>query len=300
MKEKGDSRYKRFIETAFREVSRVLRQYSGKFSKKTYTQQQHAVAILLMKYEKKTYRDIADLLIEFTDYFEFEGSTPHFTTLQKFFDRIPTYIWDFLIGKTYQLFLSDLANIAIDTSGYKLRHSSYYYEQRVNKKVKKKRFMKHIISIDTDNQGIIASYDRRSHINDTKTLKPVARKTRKIVRIGNATADKGFDSEENHECINDELGGYAVIPPRRDLPVWKTSGKYRKRMRRHFPKKIYDQRPKVETVNSVEKRKFGDGLKSKLLKMQRREMKVIDVVYNIHRYINYSVSVFLGFLQSPS
>ena len=83
MKEKGSSRYKRFIETAFREVSRVLRPYSDRFSKKTYTQRQLAVAILLMKYEDKTYRDIADLLAEFTDYFEFEDSTPPLHYLAK-------------------------------------------------------------------------------------------------------------------------------------------------------------------------------------------------------------------------
>jgi hypothetical protein len=28
-------------------------------------------------------------------------------------------------------------------------------------------------------------------------------------------------------------------------------------------------------------------------------MKVIDVVYNIHRYLNSAVSVSIGFLQSP-
>ncbi len=30
--------------------------------------------------------------------------------------------------------------------------------------------------------------------------------------------------------------------------------------------------------------------------MQRKEMKVIDIVYNIHRYINYLLII--GFLQS--
>ncbi len=42
----------------------VFRAYPGKFSKRTYTQYQLAVAILLMRYERKTYRDIADLLKE--------------------------------------------------------------------------------------------------------------------------------------------------------------------------------------------------------------------------------------------
>jgi len=55
---KGDSRYKKFIDICFVEVKRVLRPYSDKFSKKTYTQHQHAVAILLMKREAKSYRAV--------------------------------------------------------------------------------------------------------------------------------------------------------------------------------------------------------------------------------------------------
>ena len=54
----------------------------------------------------------------------------------------------------------------------------------------------------------------------------------------------------------------------------------------------------VETINSVEKRKFGDELRNRLLKTQIGEMKVIDIVYNIQRYINYVISVLGGFLQS--
>ena len=83
-----------------------------------------------------------------------------------------------------------------------------------------------------------------------------------------------------------------------DLPGWRTAGKCRKRMRRNFPEKPYNQKPKVETVNSVEKRKFGDELSAKLLKMQRREMKVIDAVYNIHRYVSYLLAYLVGILHS--
>ena len=32
--------------------------------------------------------------------------------------------------------------------------------------------------------------------------------------------------------------------------------------------------------------------------MQRREMKVTDIVYNIHRYMNYVMFLFIWFLQS--
>ncbi len=298
MKEKGDSRYKRFIETAFREVSRVLKQYSDRFSKKTYTQRQLAVAILLMKYEDKTYRDIADLLTEFADYFKFEDSTPHFTTLQKFFLRIPTYVWEFLLTKTYELFAGNMANVAIDSTGYRLHHASQHYEQRIGRKRNRKRFMKHILSIDSGSQAIIVSDSRRSCINDNITFRPILQKTKDIIDVDNATADKGYDSEENHRFAHKEICANSVIPLRYEVPLRRTTGFYRRKLRRSFPYDIYHQRSKVETVNSVQKRKFGDELRSRLLKMQRRKMKVIDIVYNIHRYINYFVSVFLGFLQS--
>ena len=96
-----ESRYKIFIETCIRAVKRVLKPYSNKFSRRTYTQYQLAVSVLLMKYENKPYRDITDLLRELWLYFDFCDDIPHFTTLQKFFNRIPTYVWDFLLEKTY-------------------------------------------------------------------------------------------------------------------------------------------------------------------------------------------------------
>ncbi|MDE1871377.1 MAG: hypothetical protein KGI06_04020, partial [Candidatus Micrarchaeota archaeon] len=39
----------------------------------------------------------------------------------------------------------------------------------------------------------------------------------------------------------------------------------------------------------VEKNKFGDGLRSRLLRMQRKEMVVVDIVYNIYRYMNHFI-----------
>ncbi|MGA2799971.1 MAG: IS5 family transposase [Candidatus Micrarchaeaceae archaeon] len=296
-----DSKYKVFTEIGFREVKRVLRPYSDRYSKKTYTQHQHAVAVLLMKYERKTYRDIAELLKELWLYFAFDNEIPHFTTLQKFFDRVQIYVWDFLISKTYELFQAEIANVAIDSTGYKLDRSSYYYERRINLTFKKKRFMKHFISVDTDKQAVICSIGRKSHVNDNKLFRPIARKTRAITKIGNLTADKGFDSEENNRYGNEDLGANTIIPPRNHSYLqWRTKGRYRKKMRRNFPVELYHQREKVETVNFVEKSKFGEGLRSKLLRMQRKEMVVVDIVYNIYRYINHYLSLWKGFLHRPA
>lgn len=294
-----ESKYKRFIETSLMEVKRVLRPYSDKFSKKTYAQPQLAVSILLMRYENKTYRDIADLLIELAQYFDFLDDIPHFTTLQKFFQRIPSYIWDFLLGKTIELFDIDVADIGMDASGYRLNHASQHYENRIKRPNQRKRYMKHYVSGDTTKQVIITSESWRSCVNDTKRFKPILKKTRKLTRIGDATADKGFDSEDNHRYAREEVEAKSIIPLRYRTTLEKTRGFCRRKLRRYFPKKRYDRRVIIETINSVEKRKFGDTVRSRKLKMQRREMKVTDIVYNIHRYMNYVLSVFIGFLQSP-
>lgn len=297
MENNRDSRYKRFFEIAFREVKRVLQTYSGKFSKKTYTQHQHAVAILLMKYENKPYRDIIDLLKEMWAYFKFKGSVPHYTTLHKFFSRIPSGIWEFLLTKTYQLFDVRIANIAIDSTGFSERHTSRYYYTKFGEEHSRKQFMKHSLSVDTDNQAVITSINRQSRRHDNIYFIPLVEKSRNIVELGNVTADKGYDAEKNHEYVRETAGGMSIIPLRPLKWVGTTKGKYRQLLNKHFPEREYHQRSKIETVNFVEKIKFGDELRSKLLRMQRRELKVIDIVYNIYRYMKLNVSVLLGFLQ---
>jgi len=106
-----------------------------------------------------------------------------------------------------------------------------------------------------------------------------------------------FDSESNHEFAH-KIGAYLVMPLRYMTSLSKTKGYYRRKLWHSFPEEKYNRRSIVETINSAEKRKFGDELRSRLLKTQRKEMKVIDNFYNIHRYINYVISVLEGFLQS--
>jgi hypothetical protein len=86
-----------------------------------------------MKCERKPYRDVVELLKELWEYFGFDGSIPHFTTLEKFFMRIPTYVWDFLLTKTYELFAGTIADVAIDATGYRLHHASLSTGKLVNK-----------------------------------------------------------------------------------------------------------------------------------------------------------------------
>lgn len=289
--------YKKFIEVCLKVAKRYLQSYSSKYSKKRYTQQQLTAAVCLMKRERKTYRDIVDLLPEFLSYFSFK-SVPHFTTLQKFLKRIPMGIWDLILEGTYKLFGVKCANTAIDSTGFDELHASHYYEKRVGRDVNKRRFMKHSILVDTDLQAVIVSHGRESGPHDIIDFKPLVKAGSKVVRIKILTADKGYDSEENHRFTREEIGAESIIPARNDNSVWRMRGHYRKKMRRNFPLEKYHQRSKVETINSVEKRKFGQNLRSIKFEMRQKELKIIDIVYNIYRLNNKFHLLFVGFLQN--
>jgi hypothetical protein len=71
--------------------------------------------------------------------------------------------------------------------------------------------------------------------------------------------DKGYDSEEIHELIRNTLNSCSLIPVR-NRKRKRISGYYRRRIAQSFNQEKYHQRNKVETVFSVLKRKFGESL----------------------------------------
>ena len=73
-------------------------------------------------------------------------------------------------------------------------------------------------------------------------------------------------NEDNHVMVREKLKGFSVISSRheKDVPIWKTRGKYRKEMKRGYSKILYNQRNKNKTIISVIKRLFGEQISSRL------------------------------------
>ena len=135
----------------------------------------------------------------------------------------------------------------------------------------------------TESQLIVGMRVGRGPGSDAKWLAPLRARARRYgVRTGRSArfwllADAGFDGRD--------VEWTDVAPPIRRggrLRAWsrvlraaivarvKASG-------------LYGQRWKVETVISVIKRKFGDGVRSRRLRLARREVLAKGVVYNLHR-----------------
>ena len=82
------------------------------------------------------------------------------------------------------------------------------------------------------------------------------------------TADKAYDSQDNHLLVREQLGAsFSVIPARNkerypNMEYIHMEDTENKQMKLGYPKILYIQRNKDETIISVIKRLFGEHLMS--------------------------------------
>ena len=98
-----------------------------------FTVWQHMVLLVIRQYEGKSYRLFSEWLVEayYLRMFLQLSHVPHFTTLQKFTERVNGTMLERIISSfivltnnTRQIF------VGVDSSGFKATHPSQYYTER--------------------------------------------------------------------------------------------------------------------------------------------------------------------------
>ena len=166
--------------------------------------------------------------------------------------------------------------------------------------MKRRRYAKLSIGADLLQQIICTIKIRRAPTrHDNMDFRPIITRISEILPLSVVTADKGYDSEDNHLLVRESLHAFSVIPARYEhVPIWRTRGKYRKQMKRGYSRLLYNQRNKDETIISVIKRLFGEHITSRLVRTQNRELSFRCIAYNTHRLTN--LTIITWFLQSRS
>jgi hypothetical protein len=291
-----ESRYVRLANT----MLRVLRNaripiFLHRKSNHIFTVWQHMVLLVIRQYEGKSYRMFSEWLVEayYLRIFLQLSHIPHFTTLQKFTERINGTLLEKIISSFVILTKIGQLLVGIDSSGFKATHASQYYTERVKLR---RKYIKLSLAADVLQQIICTIKIRRAPTrHDSVDFRPLITKISELVPLSVVTADKGYDSEDNHVLVRDVLHALSIIPARYEhVPIRKTHGRYRKQMKRGYSKLLYNQRNKNETIVSVIKRLFGEHITSRLVKTQNRELSFRCIAYNIHRLTNLII-IFNGF-----
>ena len=267
----------------------------SKFSNKLYSNYQKLFLLVYKQFRKFTYEE---LLTDLTDnhllraYLGFP-KLPHYTTLIKFTKKLSYNILDKLV-LAFKKLVPKPKKVAIDATGFGLDNASLHYCKRIGRPYKHRPFMKTTFVVDIDTYTILLCKMRKGHRHDTIDAKPIVKKLALHYSPEVFYADRGYDDNNLFKLVFEKLKAYPLILQRNfSVPKHRRAGAYRKMTYDVFDYGEYLQRNKIETVNSMIKRRFGSRSKSRICKTQKVDIIMRVIAYNIDRLIRIGKDMIL-------
>lgn len=274
--EYSETKLLKFSKVSYELAKRVIRPYSSKFSKKTYTQQQH-IAVLCIKAKKnQKFEQIEEILKEMASVCAVLGldQVPDHTTICRNFGKLKRKVLIVLLYLTACI-LPRSGKCGIDASALDKRHSSKHYVKRCKIKLK---CMKITLLIDTEQLTILAIHITVTRKHDSKIILPLISKADENFLIKVLVGDKGYDDKEIRDELR-KLGIRPLIPHREFKNIDKAHNA-------RIKKKDYHRRSMNETVNSMIKRNYTDELMTRSWKNQYKEVLFLAIVHNLDRFVS--------------
>lgn len=273
--------------------------YSNRFSRKDYTQIQHLFLLVYKQFRKFTFEELMNDLEDNITLKAYLGlnKLPHYSTLIKFAKRLPMFVVDKLL-LAFKNIIPQPKKVAIDATGISLDNASPHYCKRIGLPNQKRPYMKTTFIVDIEQYIILICKQRKKPKHDIKDAKPAITKLAKHYEPEVFYGDRGYDSNSIFKQCFEELNAYPLILQKNlDVPKHRKSGAYRKMTCDVFDYGEYLQRNKIETCNSMFKKRFGSNDRARLDKTQRVNILLRVIAFNIDRLLRLGDHIILTFIK---
>lgn len=279
----SESRYVTVARLAYELAEQTMPRYAHPKSPHHFTQPQLVACVLLMFYLDVSYRDMEEWLLasdQVCQVLEL-ARVPDHSTLSRTFKKLRqqdlTALNEALLK---QLVVDAEAVIAGDSTSFRLSQASAYFQTRRGQTYRE--WIKGAYAVGVASRLVLAWRSSVGSRTDFDFLRPLKRQAAPYGRKHKGrrdwlfVADAGFDAQG--------VTDLDLIPPIRRFgklvdPLRKARADLVAAARLDG---LFGQRWQVETVNSVIKRKFGDTIRSRSLRLQKREPLVKALLYNLH------------------
>jgi transposase len=172
---------------------------------------------------------------------------------------------------------------ALDATGYEARHVSVHYR---NKRPNTKEFLtpafpKLTVLCHIASYLWLAAQVSQGPGNDAPDFAPTLLDGSLRVDWDRILADKAYDSEPHHELVR-ALGIRSFVAPinSRGSRKWPKT-RYRRQLKRRFPKNVYHGRVHVEGAFSQDKRQLGSALRARSDDARAQELFLRVLVHDL-------------------
>jgi hypothetical protein len=267
----------------------------SKYSNKLYSNYKHLFLLVYKQSRKFTFEELFTDLGDNLTLRAYLGlnKMPHYSTLIKFAQKLPSMVLSKLFNAFKQLIPAP-KRVAIDSTGMSLDNASPHYCKRIGLPFKKRPFLKASFIVDIEHYFILLCKTRKKTRHDTIDAKPMIKKLAENYNPEIFYGDRAYDDEEIFKLVFENLKAYPLIfQKRQEVPKHRRRGKYRKKTFSEFDYGEYLQRNKIETLNSMFKKRFGSSIKARTNKTQKFEMITRIIAFNIDRLIRTGQKVIL-------
>jgi len=234
----------------------------------------HLVCVFFVFFciEDKSYRRFTAFLLE-SKTFDLEEE-PHWTTIEKAFKRLPPELLRRLeqeSGKCKHKLRS------LDPTYFQTTNPSASYCARIGRDIRKFKGRKISVVVCPQCDLVPDVFIRAKERHGMKDVPELL----SCFKNKNVIADKEFDAEHFYELV-EAAGGTAFVPPKHmDVPIWRTKGTHRKKMKRKGVPKFYTLRSHSESNNHAVKEVLGHTLNGRTFWPQARNCYGKYLAYNL-------------------